>query len=249
MKMLPFLLMNLVVVGGGIAAYDHLRADDPATMTDVAAIDPVDLAAMEDRIVERLNSADQPVLRASGVDPRLTARIEALEKHMGARAPVDAGSASPSSSVSEKPAEGFAMPALSEGGEVEPSEDEVKRFRKIMEAAERQRRDEREAERLQQMLARLEIDLNPEQQKQLLEAQRGFRRKMGETMRTAFQGGGGREAAREAMEGLREEYTTTLTKFLSVGDAQKIVENGGMRGFGGFRGRDGGAGAAGRRGR
>ncbi len=246
MKMLPYLLINLVMVGGGIAAYDHLKADDASPHADTGGMDEIDLQQVEDRIVDRLNSGNQPMLRASGTDPKLVARIAALEKQLGSASVVESAGDAGGSTTTASNGEGLAMPSLSEGSDVEPSDDEVKRFRKIMERAEQQRREEREAERMDQMLARLEINLDAGQKKKLMGAQRDYRRKVGETMREAFRGGGGREAAREAMDGLREEYQTVLVEFMSVGDAQKIVEaGGGMRGM--MRGRDGGG--AGRRGR
>ncbi len=117
-------------------------------------------------------------------------------------------------------------------------DEELARFRRLMKRAEDARRQEREERRITDMLERLEIKLTPAQKTKLMASMQSFRTKMGETMRKAFQGGGGREAAREAMDGLRQEFTVELQEYMSVGDVQKITDNssGLLRGFGGFGG-------------
>jgi hypothetical protein len=244
MKLMPILLINVVTVGAGIALYDHFKGEpEPAVETAMGGLDTVDLAALEDRIMERVN-AGQPGLKVAGTNPSVLARLDALESRAsGAPAPVATESAP--GETGSAPAGTFAAPDLA-GGTGEPTEDEVRRFRKIMERAEEMRRDERDLQRLDGMLTRLEITLDLDQKKKLLTAQRDFRRKVSETWRNAMRDGGGRDAARAAMDGLREEFTTEITKFMSIGDAQKISEQGAgmMRAFGG----DIGMGGARRRG-
>lgn len=243
MKILPLLLVNLAMVGGGIAAYDHWQGEDStSSQIGVPAVDSVDLAALEARLVARFG-AGQAGLSASGIDPRVLGRLEALEGRIASAPPPGSSNRPEPAAGTEGPApdDGLASPEGTQDTGPEPSETEVRRFRRLMERAEQLRRDEREMERVDQMLTRLEINLSPAQKQKYMDAQRAMREKVGETWRQAMQGGGGREAAQAAMQGLRDEFTTELTKFMSIGDAQRITEEGAsmMRGFGALAGGDG----------
>lgn len=238
MKLLPILLMNVVLVTGGIVIYDQIRSDAPET-TYVTNDKGPDLLPPGP---EAGRPGDPPpLLRAQGVDPRLLARLEALEKRLNVEpaGPAD----TPTEGETEAPG-GMAAPELPIDEE-KPSEDSVRRFKRMMEAAQQMQRDERERERLQRTLERLELNLSEEQTDKLFSATREYRRKIGDVWRTAFRGNQGgdreqmREAARQGMETVREEFAVTINKFLPTGDAQKIVENAGqlgMRGFGGDMG-------------
>lgn len=244
MKLMPYFLVSVLTAGVAVAAYDQLKADGPAgTTIEAGGLDSTDLAVLESRLMDRLGQG-QPGLAVASPDARILRRLEALEARQGARPVPEPEPDAPASEGDQDP-EPFMRPEVA-GDDVEPTDDEVRRFRKYMERAEQMRRDERELQRNDELLARLEINLDAGQKKKLFAAQRTYRRKIGEAWRTAMRenggrDGGGREAARGAMDVLREEFTTELTKFMSIGDAQKISENGaGMRGFNAFRGRDGG---------
>lgn len=249
MKLLPILLMNVALVGGGIFVYDQMREEGPATTYESSGADHVEIAGLADRVAAL--EGRTPGLRATGVDAGILARIEALESKSAVRAPDAASSGSAGETPSTAGTDGgMAMPTLDDG--VEPTADEVQRFRKMMEAAERMRREERERDRLLAQLKELEISLNPKQTEQLMSATRDYRSKIGDVWRKSFSGarepGADREAmreqARQGMETLKEEFAVTINKFIPSGDAQKIVENiarVGGRGFGGM--------APGRRGR
>ena len=258
MKIMPVLLMNLALVVGGIVIYDQLRAEAPSTTYEAGGIDSVTVANMTDRI--RALEDRSPGLKATGLDPNLLARLERLEAKLAIPLPAaprgEAAGEEPGATTTEG---GFALPDLAEGEK--PADADVQRFRRMMDAAEELRREERERERLLAQLKDLDITLNPQQTEKLVEATRAYREKIGEVWRNAFQTPraqeGDREAAREAarvgMETLREEFAVTINKFLPSGDAQKIVENLGRvggRGFGNMPGGPGGpATGATRRGR
>ncbi|MDJ0523162.1 MAG: hypothetical protein QNJ90_13920 [Planctomycetota bacterium] len=240
MKLLPILLINAVLVGGGIVIYDQLRDEGPATSYEASGVDPVEVQNLRDRIAAL--EGRTPGLKATGIDSNLLARLEKLEGRLASREPMRSSAPDqPSSSGSTDG--GMAMPELAEGEE--PAREDVQRFRRMMEAAEQLRREERERERLLASLKDLEITLSEKQTDQLMTATRDYRRKIGEMWRTAFSGARGpdgdreaaREKARQGMESLREDFAVTINKFIPSGDAQKIVENIGRvggRGFGGM---------------
>jgi hypothetical protein len=238
MKLLPILLMNVALVGGGIVIYDQMREDAPATTYAAGGIDHVDVAGLSERIAALEGRA--PGLRATGIDAGLLARLETLESKLAVRAPADSGGDVDDTPSAPGTDGDMAMPKLDDG--VEPSTDEVRRFRKMMEAAEQLRRDERERDRLLAQLKELEVTLNPKQTDQLISATRDYRSKIGDVWRKSFSGardaGADREAmreqARQGMETLKEEFAVTINKFIPAGDAQKIVENMGRVGGRGF---------------
>lgn len=244
MKFLPYLLVNVVLVAGGIVVYDQLRDHAPAPVYgDAGGLSAQDLARLDARYLDK--GGNEPGLRATGVDERLLARIAALEAKVGAALPEGPAAADPEAGPSA-PVRPLASPDPAVPV-AEPTDAEVARFRRLMERAEEARREERERERLAGFLERLEVNLNADQQEKLLATTRTYRRKWGETMRTVFstvreRGGdreGARDAARQAMDGLRQEFTVEIQEYLSVGDAQKITENINQLVRGGFMGRGG----------
>jgi len=247
MKLMPILLMNVALIAGGIVVYDHLRGEGPATTYEAGGggMDSVTVANLTDRI--RALEDRTPGLRATGIDPNLLARLERLESKLSIPSPAAASdeAAVEDSAASGGTEGGLALPDVAEGEQ--PSSEDVKRFRRMLDAAEEQRRDERERERLLAQLKEMDVTLNAQQTEKLVDATRTYRGKIGEVWRNAFQGARGqdadrdaaRETARQGMEALREEFAVTINKFLPSGDAQKIVENLariGGRGFGGMVG-------------
>jgi len=240
MKLLPIVLINAVLVAGGIVIYDQVRGDGPATTyaTDGGG-DDVQIAQITERVAALEGRA--PTLRATGSDPRILARLEALETRAAVRAP-SGGTSTPDADGAAPAEDALALPDVPEGEQ--PANEDVRRFRRLMEAAEQQRRDERDRERLLAVLKDLDITLNAEQTNKLVAAQRDYRSKVGDVWRKAFSGireagadrEGMREAARQGMEGLRDQFGVTINKFVPSADAQKIIENMnriGGRSFGG----------------
>ena len=84
MKILPILLINLVVVGGGLVIYDQMRADTPQAAYATDGLDGVELADIKSRL-GRLEGAGQqpaetppqaePAALGGGRRPRLRARL------------------------------------------------------------------------------------------------------------------------------------------------------------------------------
>lgn len=249
MKILPILLINAVMVGGGIVIYDQLQDDAPApTYQESSGLTDDVLARLDERYLGQ-DSGGEPLLQATGTDPRLLARLDALEKRLAMRAAPS--KSAPAEETAEDSNSPLARPEVAMDG-VEPSDEEVERFRKIQQRADELRRAEQERERLTRFLDRIEVDLTEEEQDKLLATQRSYRRKFGEKMREIWQSGDDREVMRESMrtlgETMREEVSVEIQEYLSVGDAQKITENLNqlVRGFGGRGGRGGPPGRGGR---
>ena len=249
MKMLPILLINLVVTGGALVIYDQMQGESRPVTYGMDGADPVVLGDIESRLM-RLEEAGggAPALAGAGSESILR-RLEALEQRpsgpAGSRPRPDAGSDEDAGHAST---DGPIL-SFSEDGDV--SDDDVRRVRKLMDAANEQRRLEREREQLARLLERLEIRMDDKQQEQYLAARRDRQEKMGTLFRNLRRGP---DVDREQMmqqinEGrakLNEEFATTINKFLPSGDAAKLAEHesssrwGGMA-RGGDRGGDRGA--------
>lgn len=243
MKLLPILLLNVVTVGAGLVIYDQVRQDETAPVfEDVVATDESILARLD--ALERGRSDGAPMLQAKGEDPRVLARLDELERRLGSEKPV-----AMEETASEDAPSGERLAGAPEMSDEGPSEEEVRRFRKLNEAARQMEREEREMRRIDEVLANLEIDLSDKQKTQLGTAYREFQSKRGEMFRKAF------ATARENNEDMREvmgkvrddvnqEFASVITNFIPADDAQKISESlntrGGMSrrmGMGGGRGR------------
>lgn len=235
MKILPMLLINLVCVGGGLVIYDQMRGDDSQTTYAESGVDPVEFADLQSAVANMKAGDHEPALRSSG-DENLLRRLEAIEKRFGASAggTTAAPSAEGGSDNAAPNASGSPITVVGEDG---PNAEEVRRFRKLMDAANEQRRMEREREQLATLLERLEITMDDKQTDQYLTARRARQ----ESMRKVFTGlqrgeGVDREAMMEQINAGRakvnEEFAVVINKFLPSGDAAKLVEHEGQSRWG-----------------
>ena len=247
MKILPILLINLVVTGGALVIYDQMQSEGGSATYDMSGADAVEIADLETRLARLENSGGQPAL-AGAADEGLLRRVEALEARQAGGSSASRASGDAGSADAPARADGGPITSFSEDGDI--SDDDVNRFRKLMDAANEQRRLEREQEQLANLLERLEISMDDKQQEQYLGARRERQRKMGEMFRNLRRGPDvDREQMMEQINGARtkinEEFAVTINKFLPSGDAAKLVEHesssrwgSAMRG--GDRGRRGG---------
>ena len=236
MKMLPILLINVALVGGGIVIYDQLRGDAPHATYDTVSADNVQLSDLASRLARLEENAGAPMLRASGGDG-LAKRIEMLEQRLADGPPPPRGDAPASADGEERPPLARPEIPVGDGEDAQAADEELRWFRRMRDADDLARREEREREQLTRMLASLEISLNPEQTDKLLVAQRDMRTKMGEIWRGVPRGPDvDREQLRQEMgqkmETIRDEYAVTINKFIPAGDAAKIVESSNRMGRG-----------------
>ena len=246
MKILPILLINLVVTGGALVIYDQMQSEGDGTAYDMSAPDGVELADIETRLARLEGTEGQPGLAGAG-DETLLRRVEALEARAGTSPSASGSTGGSDGETMARGPDGGPITSFSEEGDV--SDAEVSRFRKLMDAANEQRRLEREREQLANLLDRLEISMDDKQQEQYLSARRDRQRKVGEMFRNMRRGP---DVDREQMmeqinQGrtkINEEFAVTINKFLPSGDAAKLVEHEGSNRWGtafrGDRGRRGG---------
>ena len=229
MKLLPILLLNVAVVGGGLFAYDQLRTEEPAP-AEPEAPQTVELGDLEAR-VKALEAQPAPPLQAEGLDPRvakqleaLASRIEALEKREPTETPVVDGN-EPQGESTPKP-----MPS-GEEPKGEPTKEEVARFKKLQSAAYRERRLQRIAKRVKSRLASLDLSLTPEQQKQLVAAYADFEPRRDEiwtevkqnTPDTTPREDWG-QIITDTNARIQREFTERITPFIPAADAETISE-------------------------
>ncbi|MDJ0976789.1 MAG: hypothetical protein QNJ98_20200 [Planctomycetota bacterium] len=236
MKLGPILLLNVLIAGGAVFSYHMVAGPAPATdnsgYEEDMSVDPEPIANVETDYVE------EPALQGVG-DEVYRKKVETLEKELAsmkellASLQVKGGSAAPSGS------NGSSMPALEmpivEEGEEDPefTEDTLRSFRAMMEQVEQQRRDERIQEGLKRQLDRLGVELSEDQEQAVMKATLSFREKTRNMWRSLPRGADdeSRDKRREAMEGMREEYSKTVYSLVPAADAEKIVNSMG-RGMG-----------------
>ena len=239
MKILPILLINLVVTGGALVIYDQMQDEGPQTTYEMGGgLDPVTLTDIETRLDRLERDEGQPML-ASDMGDSLRRRVEALERRAGGSAAVrpagDEGSEGPSDAPST--ASTGPGPIFSEESGI--TEDDVTRFRQLMDAANEQRRLEREREQVTNMLARLDITMDEKQKDQYIAVRRDRQRKIMEVLRNRPRGPEvDHEQVRADIEAksavIRDEFSTALHKFLPSSDAAKLVEEEGNSRWGRF---------------
>lgn len=241
MKILPILLINLVMVGGALVIYDQMQSSSGGATYDMSGADPVDLADIETRLARLESREGQPAL-AGGGNESILRRLEALERSSPGAATVaagDSGSAEPSSDAPSRPDSG-PITSFSNDGDI--TEGEVSRFRKLMDAANEQRRLEREREALARTLEQLDIEMDDQQKEQYLAARQERRRMMGEMWQKLRENRTPDTPREEIMEQMNagrdkvnEAFAITLNKFLPTGDATKLVNHEGNNRWGSMR--------------
>ncbi|MDF1700089.1 MAG: hypothetical protein P1V36_02885 [Planctomycetota bacterium] len=225
MRVLPLLLMNAALVGLALLAYDQLR--DPAPAGGANLDDASALGALEERVVALERS--KPVeLRTDGGMTSLRQRIEALEAGL---APARAAAAVPSPETVGRPGVAPSAVTVARPASEEPTDEEVRRFRRLRDAARARERGDRERERLDKALAKAGIPLAPKQREQVLATQRQFAAR-----RTALWSEAKRRGAEEGADAnwptiiretnglVRREFSTQIAGFLSQADADAVAE-------------------------
>ena len=240
MKILPILLLNLVVTGGALVIYDQMQGESSGATYDMSGADPVAIADIESRLARLEGSGEQPAL-AGAADATLLRRVEDLEARLAGGPPRPRPGAMREGPEGDRPAGGpGAGPITSFSEDGEPSEADVNRFRKLMDAVREQQRVEREREQLANLLERLDITMDERQQDQYLAARRARQEKIGDLFRNMRRGPDvDREQVMEQINQgrakINEEFAVSLNKFLPSGDAAKLAEQENNVRFGGMR--------------
>jgi hypothetical protein len=234
MKTLPWLLITAAMIGGSLVIYDQLRGDTPQATYHAADADSAALADLRARVARLEGSAgDQPMLRAGGAEA-LARRVDALERRM-AGGPPPAPPPAAGSDGTAPGAPGAAAPAGPDGttpaaDDAPPSEQELAWFKRLNDAYQQERRDQRERDDLAARCKRLDISLTPEQSDKVIAARREMGRKMMEMYRSLPRDPNmDRQQRRQEMgakrEAIQQEFSVTLNKFLPAADASKLVDD------------------------
>lgn len=230
MKPLAIVLMNVAAVVGTIVVYDQVRSRDPAPSSVVIEGTDVDVVDLRERL-ESLEAERRPVLTAAGTDPRVLARLEALERSIGPAAPIDEPTDAPD--VEGRPSESAdSGPLPSFDGE--PTKDEIQRFRKLQAAVRRQERIEKERKRVGASLDKLGIAFSPTQREDIHTAYAAFQPRVDEiwsavktqARETMMQGGQVDRATivTETTALIEQEFASTLVEIVPQGDAEAVAQ-------------------------
>ena len=229
MKLPLILLLNLLVVATGLFVYDTVRADrtygvDAPVEADRSLLE-ARVASLEQRMAER-----GPELRAVGTED-LMARILTLEAALRARpaAPASAPTLDDARPFASGVDEDLAAGSVDSEDEASPTpsgldEKDVKRVQRLMEEADRRRREEWAIQRLDRTLERLDIELSAENKQRVMAATDTFRTTLREAFGEARASGLPPEDMGPVLETARVQLTSTLESFLPASDAEQLVQ-------------------------
>ena len=226
MKLLPVLLLNLATLGVGIVVYDQLRRDAASPVAEVEGVRS-DSAALEPRI-EALEADRRPVLGGGGIDPRLLARLEALEALVEAQVTTaDPERAAPEELPTE--ADPLAPKATPDG----PSPDEMRRWRKVRDAVRREDSIKKNHARFDRALDKLPFGLTPRQRQKIYAAHAAFEPRIGEiwggikaqAQETIAAGGAidGQALRAQGAAQIQQEFADTITGIVHQTDAEAVA--------------------------
>lgn len=226
MKVLPLLLLNLATVGVGILVYDHLRDDSVEPGAGVSEVRS-ESASLEPR-VEALEAERRPMMGGGAMDPRVVKRLDALEEMLREQ--------EKSAASTTLPADGEESPADAEAKRADPdqlSEAEVKRWRKVRDAARRLDTLEKNRKRFDLALDKLSIPLTPRQRDKIHAAYAAFEPRVSEIWReiktqaqeTVAAGGTAdrKTLVQQGMAQIEQEFAGTLTGIVHAADAEAVA--------------------------
>ena len=166
----------------------------------------------------------------------LRQRLKAVEER-GAAAPASmdpSGSASSGSTGSTTPSNPTASTLDPAGSDGTYSDDQIGKFQRLADEAQKRKDAAQQAERVKRELARANVTLTPAQEEAVIKLQSQYQEKM----RELYRGGFGRSEAErtevtEKLQALRGQFETDLRAQVPATEADKIVET--MKaGFPGF---------------
>jgi hypothetical protein len=198
---------------------------------DVVAPEAASSGDLERRIreLEAERDADKHAAQAAGLEnqtqaqtiAQLAQRLKALEEKNAAlvAATGSTGSAPATSATPSAPVALLAPPA-SDGSF---SDDQLATFRKLWDAADKQKNMEQQADRVKKRLAAAGVSLTPQQEEAVVKLQANYQERMREIFREGFAAGGDQTGQRAKLDELRGQFETDLRSVVPAGDADKIV--------------------------
>ena len=252
MKFGTYLMLNVLLVGGGILIYDTVRVErhETSRSADVASIEhATDPAASS-------ASAESPIVLAGGGEAAVLAQFQEFNRRIaileqarrgtpggasaGTAHGTSAGGASDGGGVAD-PGEGLSLPDI--GDPNDPRFDPVilERFRVYKDKVEQMEREKRAIEFANTRIEGLRLNLSSAQQEAVVAATVKYESQVRDTVRSLPRGARGPEERQKAVGELKEQYTKTIASIVPAGDAEKIVNSvTGIGGGGDQGGRPGG---------
>ncbi len=232
MQLLPILALNVVTVCVALLAYDQLQREPAARSETVergaAAGSTVDADALAQRL-EALERERRRTRRGSETDPGVLERLAALE--LAGRLPAATSGPETDHAAAEIPAGDKPRPATGEVGE--PTDREIKRFRRLQDLVRREERIEKNAARVDGALEKLQINLTPEQCEEVHRAYATFQPRVNEMWgeakreaRATIEAGGEIDRATfvaDVTANIQTEFAASLNSIVSTADSDRIA--------------------------
>ncbi len=233
---LSYLLINLVLVGGGIFAYDQLKADDRAPGRGGGYADPLTADAPFE------GGADQDTPEPLRVETGMRgshdkATIRALEDRIASLERIISGLPRGGSDGKPLPA-GGKLPELAATDFIDPDnpaydEKTIQTIEAYVDEINRRKAEQRQRDRVDGELNRLDLGLTEAQKKGVIDETIRFQAKARDLMRQQWsRDEEGRTQRREAFQNLQDEFKVTINRLVPTEAAEKISTSRIARGMG-----------------
>jgi hypothetical protein len=223
MRNLAPVLLSAATTAVGIFAYDTLRkAPEPAPSTSLPAADSISRDSGRDaaRLEELERRMATPLQGAANEDALV--RIAALERQVRALA---AGGAAPATDGAPPARTALPLPAETTSGTDGASydEQELARFRSVLDEVERRRRRESLVLGIRNQLGMQELKLTQDQEDLVVRETTKLRERVSEIWRNGARDERSRAENMSAMQKVREDWTKAIQEGLPAADAEKVI--------------------------
>ncbi len=246
MKLGPYLLINLLMVGGGIFIYDNLKSDtgsgsdapvyDPLTAEapsrdePTPAPEPMELDGGANDVTNRDNTRRINSLERTIAD--LREELRSLKGSNGGGTTTSGNGVMPSMASSDLVDE--ENPVFDDGT--------LSTISAYLDEINRRKNEERQMRRIETELERKDIDLSESQKESVVKETLAYQAKARDLLRKQFsRDEAGREERRQAFQGLQDEYASVIKSLVPEQQADQILDSRLGRGMG-FFGNFGGGG-------
>lgn len=246
----PYFLITLLLIAGGIFVYHNLVADSPRTPAFDRHTSYVDTETrLPDPPAPPPGPAaeEEPGLRAGALEMRAEAnqreiaRLWEAIRRLGRSGPASEPDPSDSSDAGTGGG-GTTLPSLSPRDVLDTetpvfSDDTVRTLSAYIDEINRRKQEERMRTRLSADLARLDLGLDEEQEKAVIDQTLKFQKRRTDLLRRPYaRDEAGQAERRDAVNALQEEYASIIKRLVPNEAAQKILDSRVSRSMGFFSG-------------
>ena len=232
---LSYILLNVLLVGGGILIYDTLKGDPQSVSSGVGHYDPL----RSDPVEEEDAGESRVVLLDGGGEgilaKRNANRLDELEGQLAslARRAREGGGSDGTAGGADVPPIALEAPEVLDGVASGFDEPTLKSIEQYVDEINRRKMVERQRNRVEGEVTRLGLELNEAQTAAVVDLTLGYQEKARDLLRQTFsRDDKGREDRKQAYEQLRQEYTTSLNRLVPATEAEKITASRLSRGLG-----------------